>query len=209
MPPPSYAFSPSELHAFALPGVAAELTDRLAATPGARARPATAAPGGRRRAATELPPTGEAAAAFFAAGGGSGEVRFVHLVRQADPEYDGGLRSAYELAVLPPEQSRFAEFVMSATGVVCHVDLAGASALHGGGDGGGGSSGVPPPAHFTPLAGWMREASLFRAVREINAFKHFLSQRQSLAHSMSGYSGRPLMEHWRIDDTRAEREGSA
>ena len=48
---------------------------------------------------------------------------------------------------------------MSATGVVCHVDLAGASALHGGGDGGGGSSGVPPPAHFTPLAGWMREAS--------------------------------------------------
>lgn len=39
-------------------------------------------------------------------------------------------------------------------------------------------------------------------------FKHFLSQRQSLAHSMSGYSGRPLMEHWRIDDHRAVQEGS-
>ena len=140
LPLPSYDFSPSELHAFALPGVPAALTDRLAATPGARARPATAGVGKRP---TELPPTAEAAASFFAKGGGSGELKFVHLMRETDA--DGGLSSAYELAVLPPEQSRFAEFVMSATGVVCHVDLAGASALHGGGDGGGGSSSVPGP----------------------------------------------------------------
>jgi len=32
-------------------------------------------------------------------------------------------------------------------------------------------------------------------------FKPFLSQRQSLAHFTTSYSGRPLMEHWQITDT--------
>ena len=31
-------------------------------------------------------------------------------------------------------------------------------------------------------------------------FKQFVCQRQSLAHSTTSYSGRPLMEHWRIFD---------
>lgn len=34
-------------------------------------------------------------------------------------------------------------------------------------------------------------------------YKLFLCQRQSLAHSTSGYSGRPLMEHWQIADLAA------
>merc|ERR1719378_1121058 len=29
-------------------------------------------------------------------------------------------------------------------------------------------------------------------------YKYFLCPRQSLAHSMTSYSGRPLMEHWRV-----------
>ena len=33
-------------------------------------------------------------------------------------------------------------------------------------------------------------------------YKKFLCQRQSLAHSMTSYSGRPLMEHWVISDSR-------
>lgn len=31
-------------------------------------------------------------------------------------------------------------------------------------------------------------------------YKQFLCQRQSLAHSTTSYSGRPLMEHWQISD---------
>ena len=68
----------------------AALTDRLAATPGARARPATVGVGKRP---TELPPTADAAASFFAKGG-SGELKFVHLMRETDA--DGGLSSAYD-----------------------------------------------------------------------------------------------------------------
>ena len=34
-------------------------------------------------------------------------------------------------------------------------------------------------------------------------YKFFLCPRQSLAHSTSSFSGRPLMEHWRVDDLLA------
>ena len=35
-------------------------------------------------------------------------------------------------------------------------------------------------------------------------YKQFLCQRQSLAHSTTSYSGRPLMEHWVIEDEYLE-----
>jgi hypothetical protein len=39
-------------------------------------------------------------------------------------------------------------------------------------------------------------------------YKQFLCQRQSLAHSTTSYSGRPLMEHWQIS-ALSEIEGAA
>ena len=39
-------------------------------------------------------------------------------------------------------------------------------------------------------------------------FKHFLCQRQSLAHSTTSYSGRPLMEHWQISSDPIESHGA-
>ena len=39
-------------------------------------------------------------------------------------------------------------------------------------------------------------------------YKQFLCQRQSLAHSTTSYSGRPLMEHWQIISDVSEEEES-
>jgi hypothetical protein len=40
-------------------------------------------------------------------------------------------------------------------------------------------------------------------------YKQFLCQRQSLAHSTTSYSGRPLMEHWEVGlVSEAEREAA-